>query len=91
TEPRCAARSVMLEFRACVRAAKSSTRAYFTDAFLGGSESREVRTTAHQVGIFMRRGTLNVDTRSNTFRLRKDAHALFDKGGIILLPEGDVV
>ncbi|KAI0282904.1 hypothetical protein BC826DRAFT_1062958, partial [Russula brevipes] len=53
---------------------------------------------SHQVGIFMRRGTLNVDTRSNTFvaiftcpLVRKDAHALFDKGGIILLPEGDVV
>jgi len=42
----------------------------------------------------MRRRTLNipnVDTRLNIFRLRKDAHALFDKGGFILLPEGDVL
>jgi len=39
----------------------------------------------------MRRGTLNVDTRLGIFRLRKDAHALFDKGGFFLLPEGDVV
>ncbi|KAI0283827.1 hypothetical protein BC826DRAFT_973606 [Russula brevipes] len=39
----------------------------------------------------MRRGTLNVDTRLNVFRLRKDVHALVDKGGFILLPEGDVL
>jgi len=39
----------------------------------------------------MRRGTLNVDTRLNIFRLRRDVYALFDKGGFILLPEDDVV
>jgi len=39
----------------------------------------------------MRRETLNVDTRLNIVRLRRDAHALFDTGRFILLPEDDVV